>query len=101
MRLRRSKKRRKGMSKFWAGLIGIVRIVIFSYAAYTKFANPFAHKYTVHATFANANGLQPGSLVRIAGVNVGTVTGVSTEPGCKSATTSESACPAADVTMHI
>ena len=75
MRLgRKSKKRRTGMSKFKAGLIGIVLIAVFSYLAYTKFANPFAHKYTIHAIFANANGLQPGSLVRIAGVNVGTVT---------------------------
>ena len=89
------------MSKFTAGLIGIVLVAVFSYLAYTKFANPFAHKYTVHATFANANGLQPGSLVRIAGVNVGTVTSVAQEPGCKSASTTQSACQAADVTMNI
>jgi phospholipid/cholesterol/gamma-HCH transport system substrate-binding protein len=101
MRLRRSKKRRKGMSKFMAGLIGIVLIVVFSYAAYTKFANPFAQKYTVHATFASANGLQPGDFVRIAGVNVGTVTAVSQEPGCKSASTTQNACQAADVTMSV
>ena len=74
---------------------------MFSYLAYTKFANPFAHKYTVHATFANANGLQPGSLVRIAGVNVGTVSSVAQEPGCKSASTTQSACQAADVTINI
>ncbi|MFZ1993727.1 MAG: MlaD family protein, partial [Solirubrobacteraceae bacterium] len=101
MRLRRKKTRRNGMSTFMAGLIGIILIAVFSYAAYTKFANPFAHKYTVHATFANANGLQPGSLVRIAGVNVGTVTSVAQEPGCKSASTTQSACQAADVTMNI
>jgi phospholipid/cholesterol/gamma-HCH transport system substrate-binding protein len=101
MRLRRRKKRRNGMSKFMAGLVGIVLVVVMSYLAYTKFANPFAHKYTVHATFANANGLQPGSLVRIAGVNVGTVTAVAQEPGCKSASTTQSACQAADVTMNI
>ena len=52
---------------------------------YTKFANPFASPYTIHAVFSNANGLQSGSLVRIAGVNVGKVTGVSLEPGCHSA----------------
>ncbi len=89
------------MSTFTAGLIGIVLIAVFSYLAYTKFANPFASQYTIHAIFANANGLQPGSLVRIAGVNVGTVTGVGTEPGCKSASTTQSACQAADVTMNI
>jgi phospholipid/cholesterol/gamma-HCH transport system substrate-binding protein len=98
---RRKGKRRNGMSRFTAGLIGIVLIVVFSYLAYTKFANPFAHQYTVHATFANANGLQPGSLVRIAGVNVGKVTSVSEEPGCKSASSTPNACQAADVTMNI
>jgi virulence factor Mce-like protein len=93
--------RRKPMSKFVAGAIGIVVIVVFSYAAYTKFANPFASPYTVKAVFANANGLQNGSLVRIAGVNVGTVTGVSTEPGCHSAAKDPKACNAAQVTMTI
>ena len=101
MRLRRSKKRRNGMSTFKAGLIGIVLVAVVSYLAYTKFANPFASKYTIHATFANANGLQPGSLVRIAGVNVGTVTAVSQEPGCKSVSTTQNACQAADVTMNV
>lgn len=99
--MRRKRKRRKGMSTFTAGVIGIVAVIVISYLAYTKFANPFAHKYTVHATFANANGLQPGSLVRIAGVNVGTVSSVSSEPGCKSASTTQNACQAADVTMNI
>jgi virulence factor Mce-like protein len=89
------------MSKFAAGLIGIVVIVVFSYLAYTKFANPFANPYTIHATFSNANGLQSGSLVRIAGVNVGKVTGVATEPGCHSVTRDPQACQAADVTMTI
>jgi phospholipid/cholesterol/gamma-HCH transport system substrate-binding protein len=98
---RKRKKRRNGMSKFSAGVIGIVLVAVCSYLAYTKFANPFAHKYTVHATFANANGLQPGSLVRIAGVNVGTVSAVAQEPGCKSASATQSACQAADVTMNI
>ena len=36
---RRSRKRRKGMSTFAAGAIAIVAVVIFSYLAYTKFAN--------------------------------------------------------------
>ena len=99
--MRRKKRRRKGMSLFAAGAIGIVAIVVFSYAAYTKFANPFANHYTVHAIFSNANGLQADSLVRIAGVNVGKVSAVSTEPGCKTATTTAAACNTADVTMQI
>ncbi len=97
----RKKKRRKGMSKFAAGGIGIVLIAIFSYLAYTKFANPFASQYTIHAVFSSANGVQKNSFVRIAGVNVGTVTGVSTEPGCKSVSTTPGECKAAEVTMAI
>jgi ABC-type transporter Mla subunit MlaD len=82
-------------------MIGIVLIVLISYGAYTKFANPFASPYTIHAVFSNANGLQQGSLVRIAGVNVGQVTGVSIEPGCRSASTTPARCQAASVTMTI
>jgi phospholipid/cholesterol/gamma-HCH transport system substrate-binding protein len=99
--MRRKRGRRRGMSTLVAGAIGIVVVVVFSYLAYTKFANPFASKYTLNATFANANGLQPGSFVRIAGVNVGTVSKVSPEPGCKPSSKDQSACKAADVSMTI
>ena len=99
--MRRKRKRRKGMSTLAAGAIGIVVVVVFSYLAYTKFANPFASQYTLNATFANANGLQPGSFVRIAGVNVGTVSKVSPEPGCKPSSKDQSACKAAEVSMTI
>ncbi len=99
--MRRKRQRRRGLSTLTAGAIGIVLIVLFSYGAYTKFANPFASKYTIHAVFSNANGVQSGSLVRIAGVNVGIVASVSTEPGCHSASKDPTACQAADVTMNI
>ena len=98
---RRKRRPGNGISTFKAGLIGIVLIVAFSYAVYTKFANPFANPYTIHATFSSANGLQSGSLVRIAGVDVGKVTGVSLVPGCHSAYKNPAACRAADVTMEI
>ena len=97
----RTGRRTKPVSRFAAGSVGIVAILVFSSLAYTKFANPFASPYTVHATFANANGLQSGSLVRIAGVNVGTVTGVNPEPGCTKSGQDQSACHAAEVTMTI
>ena len=71
---------RKGMSTFKAGLLALVALVVLVYLGFTKFANPFASQYTVHATFSNANGLKPGSPVRIAGVNVGQVTGVGAVP---------------------
>jgi phospholipid/cholesterol/gamma-HCH transport system substrate-binding protein len=101
MRLTRRKRRRKGLSTFAAGAIGIVLIVLLSYGAYTKFANPFANPYTIHTVFSNANGLNQGSLVRIAGVNVGMVTAVNPEPGCQSARKTPSQCQAAEVTITI
>jgi phospholipid/cholesterol/gamma-HCH transport system substrate-binding protein len=99
--MRRKRRRRKGLSTLTAGAIGIVVVAVFSYLAYTKFANPFASKYTLNATFANANGLEPGSFVRIAGVNVGTVSKVAPEPGCKPNSKDQSLCHAADVSMVI
>ena len=101
--------RRAGISTFKAGLIALIALVVFVYLGFTKFANPFATPYTVHAVFANANGLLPGSPVRIAGVNVGQVTGVGAVPGCKTGGsietsdggTSSQQCSAADVTMTI
>ncbi len=95
------KRRKTGISTFGAGLAGILAIVIISYLAYTKFANPFANPYTVHAVFANASGLRPQSLVRIAGVNVGQVESISPAPGCKVAAKQNGACQAAEVTMTI
>ena len=68
-------------------------ILLFTYLGFTKFANPFASPYTVHAVFSSANGLRPNSFVRIAGVNVGEVKSVSTVPGCKVTATPDSATP--------
>jgi len=79
------------MSTFKAGVIGIVVVVLITYLGFTKFANPFASPYEIHAVFPNANGLVPDNLVRIAGVNVGKVTDVKELPGKQ----------AADVTMEI
>jgi phospholipid/cholesterol/gamma-HCH transport system substrate-binding protein len=82
-----------------AGALGVVFLILLSYGAYTKFANPLASHFTIHAVFPNANGLNPDSLVRIAGVNVGKVTGVSSAPGCSNGVVGK--CQAADVTMQI
>ncbi|MBV9196292.1 MAG: MCE family protein, partial [Solirubrobacterales bacterium] len=96
----RRNRRRAGPSPFAAGVIGIVVVALVTYLGFTKFRLPFvAHGNTVRATFMNANQLRPGSLVRIAGVNVGTVTGVSSEPGCHPG--DPSSCQAALVTMQI
>src|SRR5205085_1500624 len=104
----RRRGRRKGMSTFAAGLIALAAIVIFTYLGFTKFANPFASQYTVHAIFSNASGLRPASLVRIAGVNVGQVERVGPVSGCKlggsrqkAGGTTAQQCTAAEVTMTI
>jgi ABC-type transporter Mla subunit MlaD len=104
----RRRGRKKGMSTFAAGVTALVAIIVFTYLGFTKFANPFASQYTVHAIFSNANGLKPGSPVRIAGVNVGQVTGVGPVPGCRTGGTLETSggttqqqCTAADVTMTV
>ena len=106
--LRRRRRGKGGLSPFKAGAIALVALVVFVYLGFTKFANPFATPYTIHAVFANANGLEPGSPVRIAGVDVGQVSGVGAVPGCRtggslqtSDAASEQQCSAADVTMTI
>lgn len=98
---RRRGRRRQRLSRFQAGALGIVVIIIFSYLAYTKFANPFASEFSVHAIFPSANGLNINSPVRIAGINVGKVTGVQTAPGCSSKPSGQAECQAANVTLEI
>jgi phospholipid/cholesterol/gamma-HCH transport system substrate-binding protein len=85
MRLFKRKSRRKRMSPFKAGAIGIVLLAIFLYFGFTKFANPFSSPFTIHAVVPNAGGLRPDSLVRIAGVNVGTVTSITPIAGKQAA----------------
>jgi phospholipid/cholesterol/gamma-HCH transport system substrate-binding protein len=99
------------MNTFVAGLLAIVALAVIVYGGFTKFANPFASPYTAHAIFSNANGLLPGSPVRIAGVDVGQVTGVGPVPGCRTGgsqqkiedppTPTEQQCTAADVTFTV
>jgi virulence factor Mce-like protein len=90
----------KQISPFKAGVIGLVVLLVATYAVFTKFANPFASPFTIHAIVPNANQLRPDSLVRIAGVNVGKVTTVT--PSCQGyADPTGSKCQAADVTMTI
>jgi hypothetical protein len=89
------------MSKLTAGAIALVVIILITYLGFTKFANPFARPYTVHAIVANANGLKPNSWVRIAGVNVGKVKSVQPVSNCKNIATTPEQCTAADVTMSL
>ena len=70
------RKQRKGMPPFAAGLLTLAVLAVVTYFGFTK-AIPFKHHYTVQAVFPSANGVRNGSPVRVAGVNVGKVTGVS------------------------
>ena len=76
----RPRGRRREMPPLRAGLILIIAIAIGSYFAYTK-ALPFQHHFTLHAAFRSTNNIKQNSLVRIAGVNVGKVTGIEHIPG--------------------
>jgi phospholipid/cholesterol/gamma-HCH transport system substrate-binding protein len=78
---RRRKGRREPMSRVAIGVIGIVLLAAIIYGGFTKFANPFASHFTVYADFSSANGVKPGSFVRIAGIDVGTVTSIGAAPG--------------------
>jgi phospholipid/cholesterol/gamma-HCH transport system substrate-binding protein len=89
--MRRRTRRKKPMNKLTVGLIAIVVIVVFTYGGFTKFANPFASPFTVHMVVPSANSLSPNDLVRVAGVNVGKVSSISSVAGKQ----------AAEVTMTI
>ncbi len=92
-------RRRRSISSFKAGLIGIVVLLLLTYLVFTKFANPFASPYTIQATFSSATGLRPSSLVRIAGVDVGKVQSIKPASGCK--VSGSAPCTASEVTMTI
>jgi phospholipid/cholesterol/gamma-HCH transport system substrate-binding protein len=70
-------RRRPRLSNPVFGLIAAVVIAVVSWFIF--FGVPFGGGFEVAAVVRNAPEIQPGSKVRIAGVNVGTVTG--TEPG--------------------
>ena len=70
------RKGRKGMPPFAAGLLTLAVLAAVTYFGFTK-EIPFKHHYTVQAVFPSANGVRTGSPVRVAGVNVGKVTGIS------------------------
>ena len=46
---------------------------------------PFAHKLVVKSYFTDANGLRSGAAVRLAGVDLGSVTSVRVRPESKDA----------------
>jgi phospholipid/cholesterol/gamma-HCH transport system substrate-binding protein len=67
----------RGPSPAKIGLVLVILLAIASYLAFTKRIPFTSPGYELHATFQNATTLKPKSPVRIAGVNVGEVTNVS------------------------
>jgi phospholipid/cholesterol/gamma-HCH transport system substrate-binding protein len=67
--------RRRRRSYAATGLIALVVLSMLAYLGFTKHI-PFVPHYEIKAAFASANDIRPGSPVRIAGVEVGRVTGV-------------------------
>jgi phospholipid/cholesterol/gamma-HCH transport system substrate-binding protein len=84
-------RRQRGRDPFWIGLIVLLVGGLITFLGVTR-TNPLHKGYKIHAIFTSAlsNGIHSGSPVRIAGVNVGKVSGVQRGPS-----------NTADVTMDI
>jgi phospholipid/cholesterol/gamma-HCH transport system substrate-binding protein len=65
----------RGLPPATAGAVALVLLLIAAYFGFTK-ANPFHDAMELRAAFKSVNDLKKGSAVRVAGVNVGKVTGV-------------------------
>ena len=72
-------RQRLGVRPVMAGLVLIVLIAAACWFAFTK-TNPFANPYELNAVFKHAHEIKVRSPVRIAGVRVGSVTGVKALP---------------------
>jgi phospholipid/cholesterol/gamma-HCH transport system substrate-binding protein len=83
--------RHERFTAFQVGLIAVVVIVIAVFLAFTKDI-PFTKPYQLNAVFENAPPIQKGQAVRIAGVDVGKVSGVEALGGDS---------PAVEVTMKL
>jgi phospholipid/cholesterol/gamma-HCH transport system substrate-binding protein len=78
------RRRRSGAGAFKVGLLTLVAIALATYFGFAKHV-PFTHGFRVNAVFESANSIRKNSPVRIAGVNVGKVTGIARQPGSDTA----------------
>jgi phospholipid/cholesterol/gamma-HCH transport system substrate-binding protein len=76
----------RGPSPAKIGLVLVLILLLLSYLAFTKRIPFTSQGYQLHATFENAATLKPQSPVRIAGVNVGKVTDVTSKGDMAEAT---------------
>ena len=92
----RTHRARKKLPNWAVGLILVVVVGASSFLAYTK-KLPWSHTFTVHAVFTTSQNINVNSPVRIAGVNVGKVTGIehltSSSPGYAAATSNANGKP--------
>jgi virulence factor Mce-like protein len=70
-----STRARRNPTPFAVGIGLIVAVLVIGYLSFTK-SIPLRHHFTIHAAFKSANNIKKSSPVRIAGVNVGKVSGV-------------------------
>ncbi|HEV2786439.1 MAG TPA: MlaD family protein [Solirubrobacteraceae bacterium] len=79
--------RDRGPSPFAVGVAVIVFAIVVTYLGFTKDVPLVNNPYEIKAAFRDTSGINAGSPVRIAGVDVGEVTNVEhTRPGASSAT---------------
>ena len=79
--------RDRGPSAFAVGIAVIVVVIVGTYLGFTKDIPLVNSPYEIKAAFRDTSGINKGSPVRIAGVDVGKVTNVEhTKPGASSAT---------------
>jgi phospholipid/cholesterol/gamma-HCH transport system substrate-binding protein len=77
----------RGPSAFAVGVAVIVLAIVVTYLGFTKDVPLLNGPYEIKAAFRDTSGINQGSPVRIAGVDVGEVTNVAhTSPGASSAT---------------
>ena len=80
-------RRERGPSAFAVGIAVIVFAIVVTYLGFTKDVPFINNPYEIKAAFRDTSGINAGSPVRIAGVEVGKVTSVEqTRPGRASAT---------------
>jgi phospholipid/cholesterol/gamma-HCH transport system substrate-binding protein len=83
MRIRRQRRGRRQPSRPRSRVIGISVLVVLVLVVYAVFVRqvPWQQSWTLKAIFANSAQITAGSPVRIAGLDVGKVSGVSRGPG--------------------
>jgi virulence factor Mce-like protein len=75
-----TKRRRRGIHPLAIALLTILGVVFVTFYAFNQ-GLPFVHKYTMYALTNNSVNVRADSPVRIAGIDVGSVEGVTPGPG--------------------